>query len=69
MSVIPHSKLETATVASKVKAIEVFTPRLVFAISSTIEELSDHCLANGLIGDGAYRQLLESTSRELTDGD
>lgn len=57
-----NGKLETATVASKVKAIEKFTPRLVFTISSNIEGLSDHCLSSGLISGGAYRRLLESTS-------
>ena len=69
MSVIQSSpqclgKLETVTVASKVRAIEEFTPRLVFAISSTIEELSDRCLASGLISEGAYGRLLEQTSRD-----
>ena len=56
MSMIP---LETATVASGVRVIEKFTVRLVPAISGCIEKVAEHCVANGLISDGKYRELLQ----------
>ena len=51
------------TVASKLKAIEMFTPKLVTAISYSIEGVLDECHSElGLISGGTYQQLIEFTS-------
>lgn len=61
MSVIPN---ETATVASKVKVIEMFTEKLVPANSDDVDRLSDHCLSKELISGEVYRRLFELTNGE-----
>ena len=44
----------------KVRAIKIFIPKLVHVIGDSVEAVSDHCLSNGLIKYGRYREIIFS---------
>ena len=42
----------------EIRVIQEFTPQLISTISSYVQEVSDQCLAHGLISGSKYKQLL-----------
>ena len=47
-----------------IRVIQIFTPRLVCAISNNVHPVLDKCLSEGLITEGVYKKLLESVGSE-----
>lgn len=51
-------------VSPEIRVIQKFTPELICAIRSNILEVSDECLARGLISNSKYNELLEIVCSE-----